>query len=109
MAHYTMNQLRWLADQAEQGDRNITSRDPSGHVTSRYPSLHQKSIREKIFDVVIKSGGVVSRSEIAKALGIKKTPWLHNNIETLVSDGHLIKHQSLWKNGVAMYYYEAAQ
>lgn len=106
MAHYTMNQLENLA---EKGDRYVTSQDQYGHVTSRYPSLHQKSIREKIFDAVIKSGGLVSRSEIAKALGIKKTPWLHNHIEVLVTDGYLIKHQALWKNGVAMYYYEAAQ
>lgn len=89
-------------DTAEQGSGHVTSRDYSGHVTFYRPPTPQ----EKVYDVVAEAGRAVTRGDIAKALGWKKTPWLTGIIEGLVSDGYLSRTHHVWKNGCLMYRYE---
>lgn len=83
----------------------------SGYDTSRYQYghdtfPHEPTIRERIYAVVLASGGAVSRTQIAKALGLRKTPWLISSIESLVMDGYLGRQHHAWKNGALMYLYE---
>jgi hypothetical protein len=49
-----------------------------------------------------------SRSQIAKSLGLKKTPYITTHIESLVSSGNLIKVEGRWTNGCVMYFYQLA-
>jgi hypothetical protein len=103
MTVYTMDQLRTLVGQ---GGGNKPSQHLNDDVTLQRPMLAEKHVRERIYDFVIQSGGAVNRDEIAKGLKLKKTPWLLNHIEQLVSDGYLHRTQGYWKNGVVMYWYE---
>jgi len=90
----------------EQGRGNDTSQYLNGHDTSHRPPAPTPTIQQRIYDVVTASGGAVGRGAIAKALGLKKTPWLVCIIEGLVQDGYLRRVHGQWKNGTLMYLYE---
>jgi hypothetical protein len=89
MANFTMAELVALVGQ---GEGSNTSHD---HVP----------VQKRIYDVVMQQGRC-SRSEIATALKLKKTPWLHANIEQLVIDGKLNRSQTVRPNGVVMFWYD---
>jgi hypothetical protein len=90
----------------EQGGGNTTSQDSHGNDTSHRTPLAPEHIRTRIFNVVSRADGAVSRADIAKALKIKKTPWLITAIEGLVGDGFLTRFETIRANGVLMYWYE---
>jgi hypothetical protein len=71
--------------------------------TQELPSFVTDIKRDII--AAVRAGGVVTRCDIARAVGKKKTTWLINHIEELVKLGRLVKLASVWKNGVTMYYY----
>lgn len=102
MTSYTLQDLERLV----QGGSNDTSRNQGDHDTSHQPPLAPAHIRTRIYNAVVKANGVVSRADIAKALGVKKTPWLLQSIEGLVSDGYLTRTQTIRANGVVMFWYE---
>lgn len=80
----------------------VTSRDARGNVTFH----RQPSIQERIYTAVQDAGGGVTRADIARAVGLKKTPHLIALIEGMVTDGLLHRVQDYWRNGVVMYRYE---
>ena len=63
----------------------------------------------KIYDAIYKANGWVQRSDIAKSLGLKKTKWLNDHIEQLVSDGHIVKTASVRCNGATEFWYAVAR
>lgn len=88
-------------------DPHATYRDSKGSVTSRAVSLSEPSTLEKIFMTVRDANGAwLTRAEIAKALDLKKSPYLHGLIEQLVRDGWIERYvgQSASRNMV-MYWY----
>lgn len=92
------------AQQAGQGNSHHTSRDSQGNVTFH----RQPTPQERVYNAVLEAGRAVTRGDIAKALGLRKTPWLNGVIEGLVADGYLTRTHGTWKNGVVMYLYEVA-
>lgn len=106
MARYTIAQLEALA-QAGQGRGHDTYQHQNGIDTSQLPPLVNPSIRERIYDLMCQHfGAALPRSEIARLLKLKKSPWLTQAIESLVADGYLIKSPVAYKNGALMYVYE---
>lgn len=101
MTIYTMAQLEALTD------GYAPSRYQNGHVTSHTAPLGTPDVRTRIYDAVIRAGGACSRADIARALGLKKTPWLLDHIERLAADGYLRRLPGAWRNGCLMYWYEA--
>lgn len=100
-----------LRNAARDGDGKIdphgTYRDSKGSVTSRAVSLSEPSTLEKIFILVRDANGAwLTRAEIAKAVNLKKSPYLHNLIEQLVRDGWIERYvgQSASRN-MAQYWY----
>lgn len=94
----------------EEGGGNVPSRSSSGNVPSRsFPSFPE-SIERRIWDAVASApGGWMTRADIARALGLKKTTWLNAKITQMVTDGYLVTHQGTWKNGCAIYWYGVPQ
>ena len=86
-----------------------TSQNLFSDDTSRDVVLAPKHPREKIWEFVALAGRAVSRAEIAKGIGCVKAPWINTHIETLVSEGWLIRTHSIRPNGAVMYWYQAAQ
>lgn len=84
---------------------NVTSQDENGNVTFHTLPQFQRDIKQQILLLLMISDRAMSRSQIAKGLGLKKTPWLHDRIEWLVEHGHITKNVISWKNGVPMYFY----
>lgn len=105
MTTFTMKQLEAMAGQ---GDGADTYQNHSDTDTSRSIVWMQPTIYSRIVDVVSR-GGAMTRRQIADALQLKKTPWLVTAIERLVSEGHLIKFNSVTKQGVIMCVYEVAK
>lgn len=103
MTVLTMDQLTLLVGE---GRRHDTSRDQNGHKTfSNLPSLPE-TIQQRIYKVVVIANGAVSRADIAKALGLKKTPWFLSALEQLCQDGCLTRSHIIRPNGSVMFYYE---
>lgn len=90
-------------------EHHNTSLNLFGDDTSHNPVLAPKHPREKIWEFVAMAGRAVSRADIAKGLGYKKAPWLNVHVETLVSEGWLIRSFTYRPNGAVMYWYQAAQ
>lgn len=86
---------------------HVTSQDANSHVTSRDVVLAPDPIRAIIWKFAALSGRAVSRAEIAKALGRKKSSWINPHIEGLVRDHWLERTQSQRPNGVVMFWYTA--
>lgn len=101
-----MHQLMLLVGE---GDCNEQAHTPSRDVPVYAAPLRQKTTRERIYEACVKANGAVTRAQIAKAIGIRKSTWLCSVIESLVSDGYLHRTQSHWVNGVVMFYYEAVR
>lgn len=88
---------------------HVTLRDSGGNATSHQITSFTVDVKREILEAVYNAGGTVTRAQIAKATGRKKTPWLHSHIEELVELGYLVRSHGVWKNGCVMYWYEAAQ
>jgi len=88
---------------------NGTSYDANGNVTSHKLPSFVRDYEREIYLFVATSGRAVSRAEISKALGLKKTRWLFDKIDRLVEHGYLTSSHGMWKNGVLMYFYEVNQ
>lgn len=86
-----------------------TSRDGLNLDTSQNAELAPKHPRERIWEFVALSSGVVSRAQIAKGLGYKKAPWINAHIESLVTDGWLERGHTIRPGGVVMFWYRAKQ
>jgi hypothetical protein len=104
MARYTLDQLERLA--VGQGNGPGTSRDQDSPGTSQDVIWMQPTIAALIMDVVDRAGQPMTRLEIARALGKKKTPWLRDAIERLVNDGHLTRIEGRAPWGTIMWLYE---
>lgn len=87
---------------------NDTSRHLNGNDTYRQIPRFKADIKREIYIAVMDAGDPVTRAGIAKAVGRKKTPWLNEQIEQLVSDGLLTRSNGAWKNGCLMYVYDLA-
>lgn len=99
------------APRDEQGRliRNASYRDSESHVTSREVALTQPSLAEKIYMFVRDQRGAwVSRAEIAKAVNLKKTPYLHTAIEALVSGGWIEREMGTYRH-LPMCFYRVAE
>ena len=103
MTVYTMETLKLLV--AGKGSRSVQECTQNRNIP--LPDF-RVDIRRDIYSAVIKANRPMTRAEIAKAVGRKKTTWLTERIEACVADGLLTRSQSYWKNGVVMYFYAAA-
>lgn len=90
-------------------ERLSTSQNLFSDNTSHDVVLAPKHPREKIWEFVVLSSRAVSRAEISKGIGCVKAPWINAHIETLVSEGWLLKTHTYRPNGSVMYWYQAAQ
>lgn len=62
----------------------------------------------RIFDFVrYGNGAFYTRAEIARGVGLKKSPYLIQLLDQLVTDGHLFAAQDTAKNGTVMFLYTA--
>lgn len=88
-------------------DAGATYRDSLGHVTSREASLSTPSTLERIYITVRDANGAwLTRAEIATAVGLKKSPYLHGLIEQLVADGWIERFSGENKSrSMAQYWY----
>ena len=89
----------------EAGKRHVTGHDSNGHVTVHPLPDAPLSIEQRIFVAVAQSGRAVTRTDIAKALGLKTTGWIISKIEGMVSDGYLSREHGRHYNGVVKYLY----
>lgn len=103
MVKFTMEDLERLA--VGQGQGIDTSRYPEGSETSQNVVWMQPTISARIWDVV-QQGGAMTRSQIAQALGLKKTPWLVQSIERLAAEGYLNRIEGRTPQGIVMWVYE---
>lgn len=103
MTSYSMADLERLAIGQGRGDE--TTQDHSGVNTSYHPPRTERSINRKIYDYLFSEADWRSRAEIAKALGLKKTGWLIEHIEQLVTDGYLVKEKTERTNGMNHFWY----
>ncbi len=116
MAEYSMQQLEALAamERGEDvpteppGGSSATYRHPMGSATYQPPPL-PRDVRRDIYNAVYSAGRAVGRAEIAKALGVKKTPWLCQHIERLVDERFLVKIVGYAPTGATMYFYGVAE
>lgn len=105
MPDYKIADLERLVALAEQGRDAGTYQHQSDTSTSQPPSP-KADIRRDVYTAVIMSGTWVKRAEIAKLLGLKKSPWLIAAIEELVTAGYLIKHVEQRPNQLPITYYD---
>ncbi len=89
----------------EQGSSHTTSHYQNDSMRSHKLPPPPRDIRREIWLFVAGADGAVTRAQIAKHLGLKKTPWLNGVIEKLVDESYLLCYASTWKNGFPMYYY----
>lgn len=85
----------------------VTSQDQNGNETFHQVPNFQRDIKQEIY-LYVQQHPNCSTGQIAKAVNLKKTPWLISKIKELVKDGYLTQHHTTWKNGVLMYLYEVA-
>lgn len=106
MAAYTIAQLEAIISGQGRGHSD-TYRNHSGVSTSQLPPLAPVSIRQRIYTTLIDANGAaLPRSEIARQLNLKKSPWLNSAIESLVKDGYLTKTEVTYRTGAPMFVYE---
>lgn len=89
--------------------QHVTTREHSGHVTTRDLPPAPPTIEQRIFVVVAQYGRAVTRREIASALRLKSTGWLNGKIDGLVSNGYLRREHGKHSNGVVKFLYEINQ
>lgn len=88
---------------------NDTSRYQNGNDTSHKKLPSPRDYNREIYLFAASQSGGVTRGEIAKHLGLKKTPWLIEKIDALVSDGFLTRTNGTFRNGFLVYRYEVNQ
>lgn len=103
MTAYTIHQLEQLA--AGQGTRNIQECSQTRSVKT---VDFRVDIRHDIYDAVIRADRALTRNEIAKAVGRKKSTWFNERIEDCVTADLLVRYEGYWKNGVLMFWYDIA-
>jgi len=105
MTRYTLTDLERLASGA--GDTDTASYQyHNGIGTNQHYSLMQPTIQWRIYQALLEMNGAGTRLQIARHLGIKKTPWLTQSIEGMVSDGYLTRREGVSKQGMLMFWYE---
>lgn len=104
MATFTMQDLERLASM-EQGTGSSTSQYQNDSNTSQHVPAPKSDVRRDIYTAVVMADCLVSRGEIAKLLGLKKSPWLVAAIEQLVSAGYLLKYVQERPNQLPIYFY----
>lgn len=94
-------------DAAGRIESGMTYRNPQDIVTSREVSLTRPSLSERVYIAVRDASGEwLTRADIAKALGLKKTPYLHRVIETLVDARWIERYEGDAKSrNMAQYWY----
>jgi hypothetical protein len=88
---------------------NDTSRYQNGNDTSHKKLPSTRDYNREIYIFVLESGGGVTRGDICKSLGLKKTPWLIAKIDALVAGGFLTRRNETYRNGFVVYLYEVNQ
>lgn len=86
---------------------HVTSREAQSDVTSRDAELAPEHVRVRIWKFIALSGRALTRAEIAKGLGYKKSGWLDRWIEGLVNDQWLEKSSYGRPQGLPVYKYTA--
>lgn len=83
-----------------------TSKDRNDSIQSHTPPDARRDVRIEIWNMVKAANGAwVTRTEICKALKLKKTPWLNGHIERLVNEGYLEPYRGKCPNGYPKYWY----
>lgn len=77
--------------------------------TSQNVELAEMHPRQKIWYFAAQQMRPVTRGEIAKGLGYKKAPWLNDHIESLVTEGWLVKAALPHPGGLPRYVYVAVR
>jgi hypothetical protein len=89
-----------------QGPDAGTYQHHDGADTSQHLVWYQPTIQSRVMDAIQQGGALMTRRQIADALGLRKTPWLVGVIEQLVSAGYLVKIEARTPQGVIMWIYE---
>lgn len=103
MARFTMEDLQRLS--IGQGPDAETYQNQDSIDTSQHLVWYQPTIYSRIMDVM-DGGGQLTRRQIADKLGLKKTPWLVDRIDRLVTEGHLERFEARTPQGAPVYLYE---
>lgn len=107
---FTMEQLELIVSKGEGGE-HVASCDPSGNVTFYAAPPAQRDIRREIFDAVLKKTQAqqwCDRGMVRRALNLKSTKWLHDHMDRLVSEGYLVRVETVQSNGMKHYWYAVA-
>lgn len=103
MPAFSMADLERLA--ALEGRESSTLQNQIDSSTSQRLPV-KSDVRRDIYTAVMMAGQPVGRAEIARLLGLKKTPWLCAAIEELVAAGYLVKLRQEQPNQLPTFYYE---
>lgn len=90
----------------EQGSGISTCRYQNGTDTSQHLVWMQPNIYARIHDACERAGQPLTRLQIARALGLSKTPWLVSAIERLANEGYLTRLEGRTPQGVVVWLYE---
>ncbi|MCK6577270.1 MAG: hypothetical protein L6Q98_04100 [Anaerolineae bacterium] len=107
---FTIAQLEQIAAMGE-GSGHLASCDQSGNVTFYAAPPAQRDIRREIFDVVLhktRAQEWCDRGYVRRVLGLKSTKWLHDHMDRLVSEGYLVRVETVQTNGMKHYWYAVA-
>jgi hypothetical protein len=91
---------------ARQGRDTDTYQNPEGIGTSQHLVWMQPNIYARIQDVCDRAGQPLTRLQIARALGLSKTPWLVAAIDRLANEGYLIRIEGRTPQGYLVWLYE---
>lgn len=98
--------LDQLASLRGKGTPDVTSREPTAHVSYRPPAPCSRDLKREIYDLLYQaSGGWLTRRQIADALKLKKTDHVFEKCEALVEDGHIEKGYTQYRPNVLMVWY----
>ena len=86
-----------------------TSKHQISSSTSQDVELAEMRPRQKIWYFAAQQMRAVTRAEIAKGCGYKKAPWINAHIESLVSEGWLLKEEKLSSGPLPCYVYTATR
>lgn len=106
MPTFSMTDLKRLAGLVPEPGSSTSRHQPDSSTSQRLPV--KPDIRRDIYTAVMMAGQPVRRAEIAKLLGLKKTPWLCAAIEELVIAGYLRKDVQQRPNQLDTFYYSVA-
>lgn len=89
----------------EEGSDYVTLRDQNGNATLRPVPRFGRDIREGIWAFIADNPEGVTVGQIAKALGKAKSPWLNGKIQSMVTDGYLLKIEVPYRSNMPSYLY----